>query len=416
VGKAVNPYAQRRQGREPVTYDHPSLEPVLEETLGVILFQEQVLQVAMALAGFTAGQAEALRRAMSRKRSREAMESLWRQFRIGALENGVDEKTARKVFDKLLGFAEFGFPKSHSAAFALLAYQSAWLKKYYPAEFYCALFNAQPMGFYPPHVLTKDAQRHGIEVLSPDVNRSGARCTVEERAVRIGFAYVQDIGQEAARALEEERRQNGDFRSLSDFVRRVRLKREPIENLISAGAFDEFGLNRRELQWQLGLLYRPSNGQFDLALPVEQDMVSLLELTEWERMAADYSILALSPNYHPMALMRPHLHEGIVSTAYLERLPDGTQVEVAGLVVCRQRPMTAKGFVFMLLEDEFGMANVVVKPQLYERYRSLVRAEPFVLVQGELQRRDGTTNVIAQSLSVLRVPRSLTAPRDHSFR
>jgi error-prone DNA polymerase len=416
VGKAVNPYAQRRQGREPVTYDHPSLEPVLAETLGVILYQEQVLQVAMALAGFTAGQAEALRRAMSRKRSREAMEGFWRQFRIGALENGVDEKTARTVFNKLLGFAEFGFPKSHAAAFALLAYQSAWLKKYYPAEFHCALLNAQPMGFYPPHVLTNDAQRRGIEVLSPDVNRSGARCTVEDGAVRIGFAYVQGSGQEAARALEEERRRNGPLRSLPDFVRRVRLKREPIENLISVGAFDQFGLNRRELLWQLGLLYRPPNGQFALPLPIEQDMVSLPEMTDWERMAADYSILALSPNYHPMALIRPHLHEGIVSTAHLERLPDGTLVEVAGLVVCRQRPMTAKGFVFLLLEDEFGMANVVVKPQLYERCRSLVRAEPFVVVRGELQQRDGTTNLIAQDLSVVRAPRSLTAPPAHCFR
>jgi error-prone DNA polymerase len=415
VGKAVNPYAQRRQGREPVTYDHPSLEPVLEETLGVILYQEQVLQVAMALAGFTAGQAEALRRAMSRKRSREAMEGFWREFRIGALENGVDEKTARRVFDKLLGFAEFGFPKSHAAAFALLAYQSAWLKRYYPAEFYCALFNAQPMGFYPPHVLTKDAQRHGIEVLSPDVNRSGAGCTVEEGAVRIGFAYVQGIGEDAARALGEERRRNGPFRSLSDFVRRVRLKREPIENLIQVGAFDQFGLNRRELLWQLGLLYRPSNGQLALPLPVEQDMVPLPKMTDWERMAADYSILALSPQYHPMALMRPHLHEGIVSTAHLERLPDGTQVEVAGLVVCRQRPMTAKGFVFMLLEDEFGMANVVIKPQLYERYRSLVRAEPFVLVRGELQRRDGTTNLIAENLRTMAIRRALAAPRAHNF-
>jgi len=403
VGKAVNPYAQRRQGREPVTYDHPSLEPALEETLGVILFQEQVLQVAMALTGFTAGQAEALRRAMSRKRSREAMESFWRQFRIGALENGVDEKTTRIVFDKLLGFAEFGFPKSHAAAFALLTYQSAWLKKYYPAEFYCALLNAQPMGFYPPHVLTKDTQRHGTEVLSPDVRRSGASCTVEEGAVRIGFAYVQGIGQEAARALEEERQRNGPFRSLSDFVRRASLKREPIENLISVGAFEQFGLNRRELQWQLGLLYRPSNGQLALPQPVEQDIVSLPDMTDWECMTADYSILALSTDYHPMGLMRPHLHEGIVSTTHLERLPDGTQVDVAGLVVCRQRPMTAKGFVFMLLEDEFGMVNVVVKPDLYERERSLLRTEPFIIVHGELQRRDGTVNVTAREITPLRL-------------
>jgi error-prone DNA polymerase len=233
--------------------------------------------------------------------------------------------------------------------------------------------------------------------------------------VRVGFAYVQGIGQEAAKALEEERRQSGPFRSLSDFVRRASLKREPIENLISVGAFDEFGLNRRELQWQLGLLYRPSNGQIALALPVEQDMVSLPAMTDWERMAADYSILALSPNYHPMALIRPHLHESIVSTAQMEHLSDGTQVEVAGLVVCRQRPMTAKGFVFMLLEDESGMANVVIKPRLYQRYRSLVRAEPFVLVSGELQRRDGTTNLIAKAFSALPVPRSLTAPPAHNF-
>lgn len=312
-------------------------------------------------------------------------------------------------------FAEFGFPKSNAAAFALLAYQSAWFKKYYPAEFYCAPLNAQPMGFYPPHVLTNDAQRHGIEVLAPDVNRSGGRCTVEEGAIRVGFAYVQGIGEEGARALEEERRRNGVFRSLSDFVWRVGLKREPIENLIQVGAFDQFGLNRRELLWQLGLLYRPSNGLLALPLPVEQDMVALPEMTDWERMAADYGILALSPHYHPMGLMRPHLHKGIVSTAHLERLSDGTQVEVAGLVVCRQQPMTAKGFVFLLLEDEFGMANVVVKPQLYERYRSLVRAEPFVLVSGELQRRDGTTNVIAGALGALPIRPPLRTPQAHNF-
>jgi error-prone DNA polymerase len=270
------------------------------------------------------------------------------------------------------------------------------------------------MGFYPPHVLSNDAQRHGIEVLSPDVTRSGARCTVEQGAVRIGFAYVQGIGQAAARAPEEERRRNGPFRSLSDFVRRVSLKREPIENPISVGTFDQFGLSRRELLWQLGLLYRPSSGQLALPLPVEQDMVPLPQMTDWERMAADYGILALSPNYHPMALMRAHLHEGIVSTAHLQRLPDGMQVEVAGLVVCRQRPMTAKGLVFMLLEDEFGMANVVVKPQLYQRYRSLVRAEPFVLVRGELQRRDGTTNVIAQRFTPLRVA-GVAPPDAHNF-
>ncbi len=215
VGKAVNPFVQRKQGREPVTYDHPSLEAALEDTLGVIIYQDQVLQVAMALAGFTAGQAEALRRAISRKRSREAMQGFWQQFREGALARGVDEKTAQTVFDKLLGFAEFGFPKSHAAAFAVLAYQSSWLKKYYPAEFYCALFNAQPMGFYAPHVFTNDAKRHGVAVLNPDINLSGARCTVEDGpegdAVRIGLGYVRGIGDKAAQAVEEEREENGPY-------------------------------------------------------------------------------------------------------------------------------------------------------------------------------------------------------------
>jgi len=421
VGKAVHPYAERRLGRAPVTFDHPLLAPVLGETLGVVLYQEQVLQVAMAIAGFSAGQADAFRRAMSRKRSREAMASFWTQFRAGAAERGVDEATARVIFDKLLGFAEFGFPKSHAVAFAVLAYQSAWLKKYYAPEFICALLNAQPMGFYPPHVFTNDAKRHGLEILPPDVNRSGARCTVEAGAVRIGFGYVDGIGEEAAKAVEAERRERGGFRSLPDFVRRCAalpgrrgLKREAIENLAQVGAFDAFGLNRRELLWQVGLLYRPTGGQLALALPTEQDHVRLREMSDWERMVADYGILGLSPHLHPLGLLRPFLHEGIAASAHLERLPDGARVEVAGMVVCRQRPATAHGFIFLLLEDEFGMVNVVVKPRLYDRRRTIVRAEPFLMVRGELQRRDGTTNIVADEIRALNVPAAVKAsPSEH---
>lgn len=480
TGGAVNPYILRRQGREPVRYDHDLLEPVLAETLGVILFQEQVLQVAMAIAGFTAGQAESLRRAMSRKRSHEAMAELWDPFRTGAAARGVDEATARTVFEKLLGFAAFGFPKSHSAAFALLAYESAWLKLHCPAPFYCALFNNQPMGFYSPAVLTGDARRHGVPVLRPDVNRSGAMCTVEvveagagsgqraagsgaggslgdgprdqgERvhrshpdadrggpyhpdtgeAVRLGFAYVDGISAETARAIEAERVQGGPFASLPDFVRRTNLRREPVEHLIAAGAFDGFGMGRRESLWLLGLLGRASAGAGkkgrgagsarsvvpapSFIAPAGGDMVRLREPGAWEQMTADYAILGLSPEHHPMALLRRHLGEGYATSTMLERLRDGTAVTVAGLVVCRQRPMTARGFVFLSLEDEFGLANAIIRPPLYERRRTLIRTEPFLIVSGLLQLKDGTTNVLAREVQALRVPPNLIAPRSKDW-
>ncbi len=418
TGGAVNPYINRRMGRELVTYDHPFLEPVLSETLGVILFQEQVLQVAMALAGFTAGQAESLRRAMSRKRSKEAIAKLKEQFSEGCLSNGASKETVEMVFGKIAGFAEFGFPKAHAAAFGLLAYQTAWLRSYYPVEFLCALFNAQPMGFYGPHILVGDGKRHGVEVLPPDIGLSGADCTVEDSAVRIGLRYAKGLSRETAQEVEGERERYGPFHSLFDFLQRTRLKREAAENLIVCGAFDRLGLERRELLWQLGLLYRSegrnaAQRQLALPLPTEQDMVPLPAMNDWERMAADYSILGLSPARHPMAFLRLGLHEGVVTSRMLKSLPDGSPVEVAGLVVCRQRPGTAKGFVFLVLEDECGLVNVIVKPDLYEQQRSLVRTEPFVLVRGKLQRRDGTVNVAASSFKPLKVHD--LAPEAHNF-
>ncbi|MEE8385114.1 MAG: OB-fold nucleic acid binding domain-containing protein, partial [Dehalococcoidia bacterium] len=398
---------------------HPSLEPVLSETLGVIIYQEQVLQVAMALAGFTAGQADSLRRAMSRKRSKEAIAELKEQFIEGCLDKGVMKAAAESTFAKIQGFAEFGFPKAHAAAFGLLAYQTAWLRTYYPAEFLCALFNAQPMGFYGPHVLVNDGKRHGVDVLPPAINDSGAGCTVEGDAVRIGLRYVKGLSGATAREVEAERRHGGDFRSLFDFLERSRLKRDPVENLIACGALDGFGLERRDLLWQLGLIYRSegrrdSEWQLALPLPTEQDMVALSPMTAWDRMAADYAILGLSPTHHPMALLRPQLHEGVIPSHLLESLSDGAPLEVAGLVVCRQRPGTAKGFVFLVLEDEFGLVNVIVRPDLHERQRSLVRTEPFVVVRGSFQRRDGTANVLATQFTALRAESDL-APEAHNF-
>ena len=439
VGGSVNPYIARRMGKEKVVFDDPGLEPVLGETLGVILYQEQVLQVAMAIAGFSAGQAEGLRRAMSRKRSREAMEKHKQTFIEGCLGRGVSIEVAERVFVKIAGFAEFGFPKAHAAAFGLLAYQTAWLRTYYAPEFLCALFNAQPMGFYAPHVLVNDGKRHGVPVLPVDINLSDADCAVEEvtpgadilpgvpggsLGVRIGVRYVRGMGSEkGAREVEDVRKQGGPYRSLFDLLERTCLSREQVDNLIACGAFDSLGLERRELLWQLGLLYRPegrgkANRQLALPLPTIQDMPSgagfyLRPMSQWEKMRADYLVTGMSPLHHPMQFARPGLHEGIVPTKMAESLDNGRVVEIAGLVVCRQRPGTAKGFVFMVLEDEYGLVNVIVKPPLYERSRPIVRGEPFLIVKGELQRRDGITNLMAQKLTPFNVGE--LSPAAHNF-
>jgi error-prone DNA polymerase len=424
VGGAVSPYVEarrqlRRDGVARPTYDHPLLEPVLRETHGVILYQEQVLEVAVQLAGFTAGQADSFRRSMSRKRSLAAMDRFWEEFRTGAAAKGVDEETARTVFDKLLGFAAYGFPKAHAAAFAVLAYQSCWLKYYHPAEFYCALFNNQPMGFYPPHALANDAQRHGTVILPPDVNRSGGKCSVEGEAVRIGFNYVDGVGEDVALTIQAERDRSGLYLSLIDFARRTRLRREAIEHLIVIGACDGFGLRRRELLWQLGLFMpdkrvgsvkQPSAWQLALDLPTGQDMVTLREMTDWERMIADYDVLGMSSRYHPIGLLRPVLPDGLVRAGEIGDLADGRLVRLAGLVVCRQRPGTAKGMLFMLLEDETGLVNVIVHPQLYERRRTIVRGAPFQIISGRLQLRENTVNVIASDVQAIERP-SPTGPQ-----
>ena len=426
VGGAVSPFVKQRQQMRQnlpveIHYDHPLLQPVLEETLGVILYQEQVISVAMALAGFSAGQADQLRRAMTRKRSHDAMSSLRRQFEEGAAARGVDEVTAQRVFEKLLGFAEYGFPKSHAAAFAVLAYQSAYLKRYYPAEFLCALLNNQPMGFYPPHVLINDGKRSGVRILPPDLNASTVACTVEQgNGVRIGLQFVAELGIAGAERIVAERAANGPYHSLADFVRRVPLRLEGLENLVAVGAAETFGLGRREALWQIGLFqpartfgrgrtHKQPGTQLALPLPVEQDMVELPGMRPWEQMATDYDALGLSPRYHPLGLLRPRLARDLVATNELEHLPDGVRLRIAGLVVCRQRPGTAKGITFLLLEDEVGLVNVIVYPALYEEHRHLIRAEPFLLIEGRLQHEGATINLVADRVHSLDVARQAFA-------
>src|SRR5262245_9452787 len=350
-GKAVHPYIEHRQKlREDPSFvppvDHELLREPLRETLGVVVFQDQVLDVAIHLAGFTVGEAEGLRRAMSRKRSHAALEAYRERFVAGALGMGVDEELAHTVYDKLVGFSGFGFPKSHSAAFGLLAYQSAWLRHHYGAEFLAALLNAQPMGFYPPATLVRDAQRRSVETRRPDINRSGVHCTIEDGAVRVGLKYVQGVGEDDAEAVVAERDANGPFESIRELAQRTGRSKDELSALVEAGTCDCFGLKRRELLWQLGLVPRPqtvpgSGGEEkQLALPLDPtvDTPELPEPTVWERMLADYRTTSLSVGVHPLALMRPHLPAGTLSSAELLEQRDRAQVQIAGMVVARQRP------------------------------------------------------------------------------
>jgi error-prone DNA polymerase len=406
-GKAVHPYVdhRRRLRRDPAfvpPVDHPLLAEPLRETLGVVVFQDQVLEVAMALAGFSVGEAEGLRRAMSRRRSLEALESYRARFVAGARTRGVDAETANRVYDKLVGFSGFGFPKSHAAAFGLLAYQSAWLRHHYPAEFLCALLNAQPMGFYPPATLVRDAQRRGVEVRQPDVNASGVRCHVEDGAVRVGLGLVRSLGGQEARTLVEERERGGPFSSFEELARRSALDREALAALVVAGACDCLGRARRTLRWELGLVPHgrsvpgSGGGERQLPLPLSPTVATpdLPRQTVWERMLADYRSTGLSTGAHPLALLRPELPPGTCSSAELARARPNQRVAFAGLVVARQRPSTASGVVFMTLEDELGTANLVVMPQVYERFRALVRGEPLLLARGRLERAGRNENIL----------------------
>jgi error-prone DNA polymerase len=413
-GKAVHPYIEHRQRlREDPTFvppvDHPLLAEPLKETLGVVVFQDQVLEVAIALAGFSVGEAEGLRRAMSRKRSEAAIEAFRGRFVEGAAAKGVDESTAHAVYDKLVGFSGFGFPKSHAAAFGLLAYQSAWLRHHYPAEFLCALLNAQPMGFYPPASLVRDAQRRGVEVRPPHINRSEAKCAIEGGAVRIGFEYVASIGEDDARALAEERARGGPFHDVVSLAQRTALSQDRLESLIASGACNSLGSSRRALLWELGLVPRSANvpgsggEERQLALPLDPTAATpkLSEPTEWERMLADYRQTGLSIGVHPLKLLRPHLPKSVLSSHDLGQARDRARVAVAGMAIARQRPATANGVVFMLLEDEFGQMNLIVPPPVYERHRAIVRGEPLILAHGTFERVQRNQNVVVRKLESL---------------
>jgi error-prone DNA polymerase len=436
-GGAVHPYIERRKRlREdpswPVPYEHPSLEPILRDTLGAIVFQEQVIRVAMALAGFSSSEAEGLRRAMSRKRSEEALMAYRERFLSGAVERGVKPEVAERVFEQVRGFSGFGFPKAHATAFGLLAYQSTWLRVHHAPEFLCSLLNEQPMGFYPPDALVHEAQRRGIDVLPPSVNESRIECMVEllrdpgseERAtsseertasaVRIGLGYVDGLREADAQAVVDERDRAGAYRDLGELASRSGIGRDALERLAWASACDSLAGGpvdaapaRREALWQLGVAAAGGRSGSDtqLALPLDVPAPpALREQTPWERVVADYTATGMTLGVHPMTLMREEVEETVQTSKGLERCPDGGGVEVAGIVVARQRPGTARGMTFILLEDEWGWINLIVPPPVYERHRGEVRSSPFLLASGKLERREAVTNVLVARLAALSRP------------
>jgi error-prone DNA polymerase len=423
-GGAINPYIERRRRlREDPAYEipfeHPALEPVLRDTLGTIIFQDQVMEVAEAIAGFTPGEAEGLRRAMSRKRSQEMLDRHRGRFVEGAIRHsGADREVAERVWQKIEGFAGFGFPKAHSAAFGLLAYQSTWLRVHYGPEFLCSLLNEQPMGFYAPDSLVHEAEHRGIAILRLDVNTSEAECTVQDGGVRLGLGYIKDVTSAEMRELVAERKQNGPFASLGELAGRIGARRRTLEQLAWSGACDQIATGaatgdrrsvaetgRRTALWQLGIAATGAGATegTQLALPLELPVAPRLRsLGRWQRLIADYATSGVTVGDHAMAILRERLDVPmLVTSAQLARLPSGGAVAMAGLVIARQRPGTARGTMFLLFEDEFGTTNLVVPKAVYERHRQLARAEPLLLARGRVERAEGVVNVIVRELAAL---------------
>ncbi len=458
VGQMVNPFLQRRQGREDVTYPHPSLEPVLARTLGVPLFQEQLLRMAMVVAGFSGGEAEELRRAMGFKRSEARMQQIEAKLRAGMTRNGISSKAQEEIILSITSFALYGFPESHAASFALIAYASAYLKCHYLAAFTAALLNNQPMGFYSPAALVKDAQRHGLKMLPVDVTRSDWMCTLEavsrqqsaisQIALRLGLRYVRGLREEAAQSLVRERL-CAPFTSIHDLARRVpELRKDELTTLAEIGALNSIGdsrhrdtektetlqsridnqqstvfsvppclrgekkFHRRDALWQVERAVRASGPLLE-PLPEPDSPSPLQPMNNEERLVADFHGTGMTVGPHPMAYRRDWLNAmGIRRASELRDLPSGKRLRIGGCVITRQRPGTAKGFVFVSLEDETGVANAIITPDLFHQNRLLLASERFLAIEGILQNQDNVISVKAERVLPLFVTKAETSSHD----
>ena len=422
VGKMMHPYMRRRQNKEAITYPHPSLEPVLERTLGVPLFQEQLLRIAMIAANFTGAEAEELRRAVGMRRSMARMKELEVKLRAGMSVNKITAEVQDQIVQSISSFALYGFPESHAASFALIAYASAYFKVRYLAAFTCAMLNNQPMGFYMPAVLVSDAKRHGLKVRAMDVQRSDWLCTLEQEAeddlvLRVGLRYAKGMRQQTAESLVAARAADGPFLSADDLVRRVpALSPRDLKQLARIGALNSIdGIgHRRDALWQVEQAGRPVGPLLKSAAPLDDVDSPLAAMTTDERLVADYSATGLTVGKHPMWYRRDALRrEQILSARELTARPDGTRVRTAGCVIARQRPGTAMGFIFLSMEDETGIANVIIHPDLYERERLLVTHGKFLLVEGKLQNQETVVHVKAEHIQALAV--SDVEVRSHDF-
>jgi error-prone DNA polymerase len=441
VGDMLHPYLRRRAGREPPDPLHPCLKEVLDRTLGVPLFQEQLMRMAMVAADFTGGQAEELRRAMGFKRSAVRMQGIEADLRAGMARKGITGQTADRIVRSITAFALYGFPESHAVSFALIAYASAWLKVHHPAAFYAALLNNWPMGFYHPATLVRDAMRRDVEVRPIDATASSWPCTLEASggrpALRIGLRYVRGMGEEAGRRIEAARAAR-PFDSVDDLAARAQPPREVLATLAEVGALAGLGLGRREALWQVEAIGRSgplfvgqsTNSNSNLVGQPTNDLDSILvgqptelepretaileEMSEREALAADYRGAGLSTGRHPMALRREALgRAGVLTAAGLHGAPSGRRVRVAGHVITRQRPGTAKGFFFLTLEDETGFANAIVTPAHFTAHRPLLVSAPALVIEGVLQRLEGTIAVKADRFFHLD---EVAVPPSHDFR